>query len=399
MKAPLSNVLALCALAASAFPPSIAAAGPAPGSAVRTVRVDCAAGEKVAKALRLPADQLVVELSGTCVEDLVIERSGVTLKGITPDATLQGDATSPGSNVLIRGASRVDLQDLAITGGEAVGVRLQRNAEARLRNVRITGVPFFGLFLEESSSALVEDTVVAEHGFFGVTVFDSVLTVQGINDFSRNGQIGLLLSSGAALHTNGDGRIIANDNGASGVALQAGAAGFFPSVEARGNGIAGIDLSFGGELTSIGSNNDFSDNGVFGVVAGDGARYFAAARVVNNGSVGIFAEEGTHVNVATDQPSNVTGSPVDVILAGGTGTFGGTTQQTGLVVIGTIELTFGSRASFGADATVGTLTCDGTVLTQGAFSCPTSLDSLRVGSAWLRHDLPRPQRPVLPELP
>lgn len=401
-----SNIAALCLTVIWATVPSGVATATAPGPGVRTVSVDCSAGDTVTEALKLPAHELTVEISGLCVEDVVIDRDRVTLIGVTPDAGLRGSRTTPGPIVLIRGASAISLQDLLITGGETIGMRIQRNGEARLRNVQLTETPFFGLLIDEASSALLADTVVADHGLFGVVLFGaSGLTIEGTVDVSRNGQVGLLMSSGASLHANGVGQLTANDNGSFGLFLQAGSKGLFPSVQARNNGVAGLNMNFGGEFFSIGVN-EFSNNGVFGITLGDGARYFAAGEVLNNGSVGVFAEEASHVNVATDVPSRIGGSPVAVILEGATGTFGGTTQEIGTVVIeGTLELAFGSRASFGADVTLEALVCDGTVLTQGAISCPSSLGSatntsvLGGENARLRHDLPPAQRLVLPSLP
>ncbi len=385
-------------------------AGATPGPTSRTVDVDCAAGDTIAHALARPADELIVHVAGVCVEDVVVERDRVTLRGITPDATIQGDPASPGAAVLIRGVSRVDLQDLVVTGGEAIGVQLLRNAEARLRRVRIVEVPQIGLALSENSSVLLNDTVISDHGLFGALIFGhSGLTVQGSNEFSRNGQIGLLMSSGSNSHTRGVGRVTANDNGVAGIFLQASAGGLFPVVEARRNGFSGIDLTFGGEFTGVGGgpvtgvgDSDFSENGVYGVVVGDRGRFFGQGRFVDNGLAGIFAEEGSHVNVATDVPSTITGSTVDVILEGAVGTFGGTTQDEGTVTIGTMDLSFGSRASFGSDVTLGTLVCDATVLTQGSVSCPGSLESARgtldgnQGFSIQRRELPRSVQPILP---
>lgn len=387
-------------------------AGATPGPKTRMVNVDCAAGETIAHALARPAGELIVQISGVCIEDVLIERDRVALQGATPDATIQGDPTSPGAAVLIRGASHIDLQDLTVTGGEATGVQLLRNAEARLRRVRIVEVPQVGLLLSENSSVLLIDTVISDHGSFGAVIFGhSGLTVQGNNEFSRNGVIGLLMSSGSSSHTIGVGRVMANDNGSAGIFLQASARGLLPVIEAKRNGFAGIDLTFGGELTSVGGgpvtgvgDSDFSENGVYGVVVGDSGRFFGQGRFVDNGLVGIFAEEGSHVNVATDVPSTITGSPTDVILEGALGTFGGTTQDPGTVTIGTMDLSFGSRAGFGSDVTLSTLVCDSTVLTQGSVSCPASLESVQGTPdeardfAIQRQELPRSTQPILPDL-
>jgi|GEM_PF-2634918 len=361
--------LAVLLTAASALVPFV---GPLileaqpPGPVTRTKRVDCDSGGDLAAALALPAQKLVIEISGTCLGDLRIERDHVTLRGVTPGATVEGDPSIPGPTIFLLGARDVNLEDLTITG-DVAGVALRRAAEAQLLRVQITQTAAVGLQIEQASSVVFVDSASTGHGAFGLAVFgESGLTVQGSANLSGNGAFGLLMSDGASLHTQGVGQMVANDNGIAGVSLQAGASGLFPSVEARRNGFAGLDLTFGGDFVSIGAN-DFSENVGFGVFLGDGSSFFGSGLVRDNGMVGIFATENSHLTIASDVFTEIGGSPIGLALEGASGFF------SFIDFVSPVELTFGSRASFGPTVTLGTLTCDGTVLTQGGFSCPPSL--------------------------
>ncbi|HUF78167.1 MAG TPA: hypothetical protein VMR44_04545, partial [Thermoanaerobaculia bacterium] len=67
-------------------PPS--APGPFPESL--TVAVDCDAGDTIADALAQRADELTVEITGSCVEDVTIRRDRTTLVGVAPGAEIVG---------------------------------------------------------------------------------------------------------------------------------------------------------------------------------------------------------------------------------------------------------------------------------------------------------------------
>ena len=102
-----------------------------------TVIVDCAAGDSINEALLTNATELTVLVDGYCVENVVITRDNVLLRGATPTNTnpptptdtIQGD---PGANpsqgpsfgnvVLISEVANVRVQDLILTGGTRAGL-------------------------------------------------------------------------------------------------------------------------------------------------------------------------------------------------------------------------------------------------------------------------------------
>jgi hypothetical protein len=111
------------ALVASAIPGAVATAQEKPKG--KTVRVDCSRrGASIAKALSSPADELVIEITGFCRENVEIRRSDVTLRGASGDATLdgiEGVSASPWALAVVEvwNADRVTFEDLTLRGGRA----------------------------------------------------------------------------------------------------------------------------------------------------------------------------------------------------------------------------------------------------------------------------------------
>ena len=332
----------------------------------RTIPVNCSRGITLEQALGIPAKTLIIEIEGVCSGDVRIERDRVTLRGVTPDAALVGDAGNPGAVIEISGVSEINLVDLTIQGGESFGVGVRRNSEVSLERVRVVETPVIGLLLDRSSSALMIDSTIENHGLFGSALLGgSTLSVRGINEFSRNGQVGLLISDGSALATQGIGVVRADENGAVGVVLQVGSTGLFPSTEARRNGVAGLQVSFSSSFNSIGNNNDFSENLAFGALLTNSSQISAAGSFQSNGTAGIMAAAGSAVSVQTDVPTQILGSPVGVILEGAVGNFD-------TIEIDSMQLSFGAQVTFGPTVTLASLSCDETVLTRGSLSCPPS---------------------------
>jgi hypothetical protein len=352
---------------AAGFDPLLGEDARGPGGAPRpprVVRTHCDQGGSLNRALTLPGDDLIVEFTGDCREDVILRRGRVTLQGIAPGARILGDASNPGPSIAVIGAGAVTLRDLTVSSQDGVAVQVVRSAGVALISTRIEGATAFGLLVDEGSSVVLVNSRSNGNGQLGIAAFgNSNLSVNGTVETSSNGLFGLLISSGSGLQSVGVGTVIANGNGLSGVAVQIGAAGQFPAVVARGNGFAGLDLQFGGNFSAIGAV-DFSSNGSFGAVLNNGAVLFASGDFLDNGSAGISARGNAHVTSDTDLPTRIGGSsPLAVALDGAYGFFNNAT------LVGTSQLTFGARAGFGEQTVVGEILCDGTALTQGPAAC------------------------------
>jgi len=103
------------------------------GQASKTVKVDCSKGKSINTALHAHtnAEELIIEISGFCDENLNINRDGVTLRGSDPDADgirgVSTDIFAPpafGSVLRIEDAFRVTVENLTITGGARNGIAI-----------------------------------------------------------------------------------------------------------------------------------------------------------------------------------------------------------------------------------------------------------------------------------
>jgi hypothetical protein len=138
----------------------LALSGSAGAAAGKTVVVDCAKGQSVNEALANKAEPLVVEIRGTCVEDVAVRRDGVTLRGrsAASDGIRAADPADPaGLALLIDDADRVVVENLTISGGGR-GVSLQ----------------------EAGPSVVVRNCRIEDNGRFGVAAFHSVIHLEDV---------------------------------------------------------------------------------------------------------------------------------------------------------------------------------------------------------------------------
>jgi hypothetical protein len=95
----------------------------ASGPAVSEKRINCDAGQSVNKALKnLPGREVVLHLSGTCRESVVVDRPGVTLSGTVYgpgviDPPEDADGIPIGPAIYAIGAHELTLEDLTLRGG------------------------------------------------------------------------------------------------------------------------------------------------------------------------------------------------------------------------------------------------------------------------------------------
>jgi hypothetical protein len=146
--------------------------GSTAGAANKEVRVDCSKGQSINRALQDVADDLVVEISGLCEENVVVNRERVTLRGAAPAADGIRAATldSPGSFAILVRSSYVRIENLMITGGRTYGLIVSHTGGygrfgwgsdpgVEVINCRIVDNPGIGL-LAEDSSVTVRDTTL-----------------------------------------------------------------------------------------------------------------------------------------------------------------------------------------------------------------------------------------------
>lgn len=143
----------------------------ADGPPTLTIAVDCAAGGSINEALKQPADELTVEISGFCDEIVDLSRSNVTLRGSDPLTDgIHASASLPyNSAILVRGvAGGVALENLSLTGAMA-GFSINDSFGVHLTNCRLENSSYTGGFVS-SAQVNMTDTVVSGNGNTGIRV-------------------------------------------------------------------------------------------------------------------------------------------------------------------------------------------------------------------------------------
>lgn len=329
-----------------------------------TVTVDCDAGETLADALETRADELTIEFTGTCAEELVITRDRLTIRGLDASATVTDDPATTGFNpsFLLQGADVV-FQDFTIDGSENRGIRVQGSSETRVENLTVQNNGGTGLTIEESSSAHVTDSTFNDNAFAGIAAWgNSNVTVTGTIDVSSN-LVGVLVSTGSTLQSR-NGQVIVADDQTFGVAVQLGASGQWPPLEAANN-TAGL-VSFGGAyLGSVTFTN--SPIGIF-----------LSNRGSFDGGVDVSAVN-SGIQVTEDSTALLRGGTLAAPTA--LFVFNGVVEAGGVTFDGDVSLQFNAQAFFDTSATTGVVSCFPSALAGGSITCPAPLlgNALRLG--------------------
>lgn len=157
----------------------------------KVVEVDCSKGQSInAELEKNTGSDLIIQIKGICIEDVVVRRDRVTLRGTDPSTDGISAATSDpavdefGIALHVQGAGRFRAENLKLTGGSLAGF-MATNANQRPQievvNCRMEGNGQIGAFLVNSR----------------VLFTDSAFTGNGPADLSRRGAG--LVSSEASL--------------------------------------------------------------------------------------------------------------------------------------------------------------------------------------------------------
>lgn len=359
-------------------------AGPPPGTpgpfpASLTVAVDCDAGDTVAEALARRADELRVEVTGTCVEDVEIRRDRTTLVGVAPGAEIVGSPSPAipfGGGVTVLGASRVTLADLTIRLGRR-GVAILDGGAARLERLTVRDQDRDGVLLQGGSQAWIEDCALLDNAFYGLAVWDGssvMLGFDGTTVASGNGQVGVLVSNGSDVTGFATTRLEADDN-QYGVFAQLNG-----SVQAVGLSAARNDFGAVAMLGGvIGTALEVRDSAIIGVLATNGGQVDVGGSIEGSGVFGIRANHDATVAL---RGAALSGNSVGMLLDGTEALFVDST------VSDPVELVFGTRVDFrGGNSFTGGVSCDATVLVRGDVACPPAPASLETAGVGKRSAL------------
>lgn len=342
-------------------------------AAPKITSVDCAAGDTLGAAVASADQEVVIEFSGTCTENITIARDRVTIRG-AGDAVLAGAAVTPAQSAITiaAGARSISLSDFSVRGSAKHGIEIVDGASAAVRNLRITGNTSYGLLLTNGARATVVDSAFDANGRDGIGAwYASTIIIWGTNTASRNARAGLALSDGSVLTSDGasfDHVMTASENGSMAMFIQENSTARFTrtTFNATGSGGEGIGVWDHSLLTGRAFNVTESgrarrpDSGA-GLYVTDGSRFicYVSCSFTDNRLSGVYVENDSNVTM----PGTVERNGFGIFIRRSTATFRSINAPD------PVWLGFGSKVDFNGSSNVPNLSCDGTVLTSGV-ACP-----------------------------
>jgi Right handed beta helix region len=358
-------------------------------------KVECDKGQTLTDALKKAKPGDTLQVTGTCHERVTITTDRLTLDG-GGSAVLDGDGGSPTelfeAVLIIDGVQGVTLMGFTIQNGPSLGILGVGGAAFVVKDTTLQNNGAAGIFLNNNSSAELIDVEVKDTGGIGIPVQNNSTAVfKGHVSVTGSGSNGIAIQSGSTLEIRGA-SVDASHNGGGGVDIVDSQAIIFGYPESQGsmltahnNGAEGIFVAtgslsvFGGAFAGTGSlaTVSASNHGGSGIAIGlDGAVVspVGAAKfmIENNQKIGLEVGEGGSALIIgglTVQSNQIGG-----LLADGAGTLTLVSQTSNPSSIenntGTdVDLRFGTRVTFGG-VTIGSITCDATVLSRGTTVCP-----------------------------
>jgi parallel beta-helix repeat protein len=164
---------------------------------IKSVRVDCAAGETIAKALARGEERkpMLIVVTGTCNESVTFDRSDVTLQG---DSVAGGGVSGPDPDVdtiLVTGG-RVTVDGLTVTGGHN-GIHASGAAGLNVRNSTIQSSGRNGISFTFGANGVVDGCTIQLNPRDGIAIEAAQATVVN-SSLSQNARHGVLVSNGGS---------------------------------------------------------------------------------------------------------------------------------------------------------------------------------------------------------
>jgi hypothetical protein len=381
----------------------------------RVIFVNCSEGASLAMAVKQAEPETKIKVTGACDGPLTITTDGLNLQAIN-----SASITAPNANVVtVNGATGVVLNGFTISGGNN-GVIVENSSSVSFRHTTITGNISTGLQLLGSSSATINQFSSTDNGLFGIDVeASSSLIVAGNNSVQGSGVFGIQVNNGSSISLTGANLQVTGNT--LGVQIGTNAAGFLDGtsvLDTSNNATDGTTIVSGSHVVNFGGTITSNGNGIHGISLNSkaGLDMDAGSQVMvnNNGADGMHLERASSMTIFNN-PS-FSGNPGTTTLTSQGNQSNGINVQTnsgllvsnfaalqvsGNVLVGVdlddgssltftqtipvsgvqtsvtgnhpdLTLTFGSRLTLLGNDTIGTITCDRTVLTRGpgAPVCP-----------------------------
>lgn len=337
-------------------------------------QVNCNAGETIEQALQTALPGTTIQVTGTCNETITITTNRLTLDG-QGTAVLNGggggEAGLTFSGVItIDGAQGVTITGITVTNGAADGITGRRGAAFTVRDTVAENNADDGIQVGEFATAELINCTTQHNGGHGIVVtFNSSALFRGANESSNNTRHGIFVFGSSFAHFI-EGNIQANNNGDTGILIATGASAFTSAeITTNGNVRFGMTLAIGGSLQTSGGSISAANNNINGLQVGNGATLtiFPGTTVTleNNAGAGLNIVGSSRALSLPGSTLAIEGNNVGVSVNDSSAALNGAT----IMDNGTdATLVFGARVTL-SSSSIGTLTCDGTELIQGAI-CP-----------------------------
>jgi hypothetical protein len=332
----------------------VAMVSPALGS---THHVNCdVPSQTITKALKTAQPGDTIHVQGTCEETVTITTDRLTLHGID-NATIKGPGGGPAGDVF-EGL-------LNVVGAHGV----------EIRGFTVQDSPVNGISGRQGTAFVVRDTRVLQSGGAGIQVTEtSTVRFLGTCEVRGNSTAGIAIRRGSSALFLGD-LVHTTHNtwgilvlGHSSMAL----AGETSTILAEENTLDGMIVADTSDLRLDGGKITSTRNGRSGLtIGGANLTLFAGTILLENNPAGLVLDVGSTMAVFPTGHLTIQGNTTVGLSADNGSTMriiqGATITGNGTDVV----LLFGSRATFN-DNTIGTISCDETVLLRGdtGVTCP-----------------------------
>jgi len=225
--------------------PALAMALPLPAGAEdsgKVVSVRCDRGKTITDALSEHRGPLTIQVVGTCLEHVVVQRNDVTLVAGAPGAAIQGrDLTV---DTLTVTADRFVLDGLNVSGGRN-GVVVTGGSQAQLRNCSLRGggsgiAGGIGILFSQGASGSVDRCESSGNPADGIMLDGAIATITN-SRFVGNARNGVFVFGGSTgriglTNSFAPGPNSISDNGANGIHVTLGSLGIIMGNTVTGNG-------------------------------------------------------------------------------------------------------------------------------------------------------------------
>ena len=331
-----------------------------------------------------------IKITGTCSETVIVNKDGVTLDGGGTAIIDGGGADVP--VIAVYGQRNVVIRGLTVQNGGR-GVLADRGAAVWLEDVTARD-NHAGITISGNSNATLAGAILANDNKpeVGIDLHQSTIWAQDVMvQANRNAADGIALHRGAQMFLIGASQVEAKANGYGGILCYlecsvsvVSSSGTAISIQVTDNAGIGIYLYSNAHFLIEGVDLTVRDNGGDGLLVanassietfggfnyGDTVVPSGAAVFSNNGNDGISLSRNSHaafyspVTISNNGGAGISArNGVDVNLASNDATVTGNAD-------GDVEIALGSRLGWGEDTTIGTVSCDNSVLTYGDAACP-----------------------------